>query len=139
MEQQQTFSIDELATLSDLPRRTLRYYIQMELVDRPVGGRKSAYYTQRHLEQLLEIRKWQKAGLSLGRIKELLCETGDDALPVPPRADRPGDVTVRSHVTIMPGIELVIDPGTADMSPEQVRELVRQVLELSAGKTEIQK
>ena len=35
---------------------------------------------------------------------------------------------VRSHITIRPGVELVIDPGEAGMTPEQVRKLTRQVI-----------
>ena len=63
----QTFALDELATLADLPRRTVRYYIQIGLVDRPEGAARGAFYTRRHLEQLLLVRKWQLAGLSLER------------------------------------------------------------------------
>ena len=69
-----TYSIDELATLSVMPRRTVRYYIQQGLVDRPIGEKRAAYYTALHLEQLLSIRKWQRAGLSLDRIRELLAD-----------------------------------------------------------------
>jgi len=55
-----------------IPRRTTRYYIQIGLIDRPEGVGRGAHYTTRHLEQLLEIRKWQQVGLSLERIRELL-------------------------------------------------------------------
>jgi DNA-binding transcriptional MerR regulator len=130
MTEQNTFSIEELATLTDIPRRTVRYYIQRTLVDQPEGSRRGAYYTRRHLEQLLEVRKWQRAGLSLERIKELMSEPAGDDLPVPPKRNLPGDVTVRSHITIRPGVELVIDPGEAGMTPEQVRDLIRKVIDL---------
>ena len=32
-----SYSIDELAALAELPRRTVRYYIQQGLVDRPIA------------------------------------------------------------------------------------------------------
>jgi hypothetical protein len=32
------FSIDQIAALTELPRRTVRYYIQTGLVDRPEGS-----------------------------------------------------------------------------------------------------
>ena len=64
----QTYSLQELAALVELPERTVRYYIQLGLVDRPEGETRAARYGERHLEQLLEIRKWQRAGLSLERI-----------------------------------------------------------------------
>jgi DNA-binding transcriptional MerR regulator len=77
-----SYSIDELAALAELPRRTVRYYIQQGLVDRPIGEKRAAYYTAVHLEQLLTIRKWQHAGLSLDRIREILA--GPDATLMPP-------------------------------------------------------
>ena len=39
------FTIDELAGLTELPPRNVRYYIQKGLVDRPEGIGKGAYYT----------------------------------------------------------------------------------------------
>lgn len=80
-----------------------------------------------HLEQLLIIRKWQRAGLSLERIRELSSATvaAEDLPPERPR--RPGDITVRSHVLLRPGVELVIQPGEAGLTPEAVRALAKQV------------
>lgn len=125
-----TFSLDQLSTLADTPRRTIRFYIQQGLVDRPVGSTRGAHYTPRHLEQLLEIRRWQRAGVSLERIRELLSQAPNGSLPVPPQVRRPGDVAVRSHVAIRNGIELVIDPEEAGMDPEHVRALVRKLMGL---------
>ena len=64
MDNEKAFSLDEIAALAELPRRTVRYYIQTGLVDRPQGIGKGAFYTQQHVEQLLLVRKWQLAGLS---------------------------------------------------------------------------
>ena len=58
----QQFTADELATLANVPRRTLRYYIQLGLVDRPVGETRAAYYTRQHLRRLLEIREYTDQG-----------------------------------------------------------------------------
>ena len=119
------FSLDELAALASLPRRTVRYYIQQGLVDRPAGGgTRAAYYTPRHLEQLLTIGKWSQAGLSLERIRELL---RGEAPPVPPPPR--GTVEVRSHLLVAEGVEVVIEPGRAGLTPEQVRRLFREVLQ----------
>lgn len=119
------FSLDELAALASLPRRTVRYYIQQGLVDRPSGGgTRAAYYTPRHLEQLLTIGRWTGAGLSLERIRDLL---RGEPPPVPPPAR--GSVEVRSHLLIADGVELVVEPGRAGLTPEQLRRLFREVLE----------
>ena len=124
-----TFTLDEIAALAELPRRTVRYYIQIGLVDRPEGVGKGAWYTQRHVEQLLQVRKWQLAGLSLERIGELLRQPKDSgALPPAPR--RPGSVEVWSHLVVADGIELTLEPGRAGLAPEQVREFFRGVTQL---------
>jgi len=124
-----TYTLTELSMLADVPQRTIRYYIQQGLVDRPEGAKRGAHYTPRHLGQLLEIRKWQRAGLSLDRIAELLGEPDDATLPPLPRR-RPGDVRVRSHIHLAPGIELAVDPTEADLSPEDIRALAREAAAL---------
>ena len=124
-------AIDELCALVDLPRRTVRYYIQEGLVDRPAGAKRGAYYTRRHIEQLMTVRTWQRAGLSLERIRELVSGAGETPSPLPPpRARRPGDVTLRTHVTLAPGVELVIDPQEAGLGAEAVRSIVRRAASL---------
>ena len=125
-----TYTLDELAALVELPRRTVRYYIQMGLVDRPDGAGRGASYAARHLEQLLEIRKWQNAGLSLERIRELLA-TGPD-LQIPPRPREPGTVEVWSHIVLGEGLELNVEPRQAGLTPEQLRQLVQEVSALVA-------
>jgi len=123
------YSLDDLASLVDLPKRTIRYYIQQGLVDRPEGAKRGAHYLRHHLEQLLEIRKWQKAGLSLERIAELLIEPDGESLPPVPRR-KPGEVQVWSHLFIGEGLELLIDPKQSNLDPKQIRELSRGVMAL---------
>jgi DNA-binding transcriptional MerR regulator len=123
-----SYSIDELATLAELPRRTVRYYIQQGLVDRPIGEKRAAYYTDSHLEQLLTIRKWQNAGLSLDRIREILA--GPDGNLPPPRPRGPGTVEVWSHLVVADGLEVTLEASRAGMSPEDVRAFFRGVTAL---------
>lgn len=119
------YSLAELCVLVDMPVRTARYYVQIGLVDRPDGETRAARYSTRHVEQLLQIRKWSAAGVSLERIRELL---QGEVAPVPPRPRAPGSVAVCSHLTVADGIEVVIEPGRANLSPEQVRLFVRGVM-----------
>jgi DNA-binding transcriptional MerR regulator len=125
MDGPRTFTLEEIATLAELPRRTVRYYIQSGLVDRPQGVGKGAYYTGHHVEQLLLIRKWQLAGLSLDRIGELLKQQTSGPLPPTPR--RAGTVEVWSHLVVADGVEITLEPGRAGLNPEQVREFFRAV------------
>ena len=128
MKNQTTFSLEQISTLVELPRRTVRYYIQSGLVDRPEGIGKGAYYTDQHVEQLLMIRKWQLAGLSLKRIAELLKQQASGPLPPTPR--RAGTVEVWSHLVVTDGVEVNIEPGCAGLSPEQVRVFFQQVTKI---------
>ena len=130
MKKQTAYSLTELCELVDLPRRTVRYYIQEGLLDPPAGAGRGARYHTSHLDRLLEIRKWQDAGLSLERIRELLV-TGEGEHPVPPlRPRRAGSVEVWSHLYIDEGIELILEPGRAALTPEQAHELTTGVMAL---------
>lgn len=120
------FSLDELCSLSDTPKRTARYYMQIGLVDGPIGSTKAAHYLHQHLDQLLTIRKLSDAGVSLERIREVL---SGEAPPVPPRQRKAGSVEVRSHLYIAEGVELEIAPERSGLNPEQVRTLVRAVMQ----------
>jgi Predicted transcriptional regulators len=123
----ESFSLDELCLLTDFPKRTVRYYIQLGLVSRPVGEARAAKYTGEHLRQLLTIKRLSSGGVSLERIKEIL--EGEEA-PVPPRPRRPGSIEVRSHIFVAPGIEIQIAPEEAGLTPEQVRAFTREVMRL---------
>jgi len=129
-EKEHLFTLDELAGLVDLPRRTVRYYIQIELIDRPEGVGRGAHYTKLHLEQLIEIRKWQQAGLSLERIRELLTMDKTGAPLPPPKPREKGSVEVRSHVMVDEGVELTIDPTRSNLTPENVRHFADGVMKL---------
>lgn len=127
MTDEMDYSLDELSVLTELPKRTIRYYIQMDLVDRPIGEKRAARYSQQHLERLLTIRKWTNSGVSLERIKELLTDDSEHP-PIP--AKRVGSIEVRSHLLVAPGIEVVVEPGEANLSAEQLRAFLRGSIEL---------
>ena len=122
-----SYSLAELCVFVGMPVRTVRYYVQIGLVDRPEGETRAARYGARQLEQLLLIKKWSASGVSLDRIREVLHGAPP---PLPPRAKSVGAVSVRSHLTVVDGVEIVIDPAQAGLSPEQVRQLVSGVMEV---------
>ena len=124
------YSLDELCSLVGLTKRTIRFYMQEGLVDRPEGQKRGSYYLDTHLQQLQQIQAWQKAGYSLDRIRELLEDgvTPGDTL-VPLRAQR-GDVQVWSRIHIAPGVELSIEPQQAGLSPAETRALYRKIAEI---------
>ncbi|MBP7525525.1 MAG: MerR family transcriptional regulator [Propionivibrio sp.] len=125
MDAQPTLTFDELCAAVDLPTRKVRYYIQLGVVDRPDGTTRWAKYTTRHVEQLLSIKKWQAAGLSLERIRALLHGGPDD---LPPKRQPPGTVEVWSRLVVAPGIELNVEAGVSGLSPEELRNFFRKVM-----------
>ena len=125
----QKLTLDDLGALAGCGRRTVRYYIQIGLLPRPAGGGRSAHYTGEHLETLLRVKRLAGAGVSLERIREVLA--GEEP-PVPPRARRPGEVEVRSHLHVAPGVEIQISPAESGLSPEKIRAFVRAVMAVAA-------
>ncbi|KXJ57142.1 MAG: hypothetical protein AXW17_13205 [Colwellia sp. Phe_37] len=128
--QNKQFSIEELSDLTGLPIRTIRYYIQNDLVAKPEGEKRGSHYLFKHLNQLIEIQKWQKAGLSLERIKEILTEPDSSGVMPPEKKKVAGEISVVSKIYIKEGVEIQIDPLKANLQPEQVREFTRGILTL---------
>ncbi|MGO3869720.1 MAG: MerR family transcriptional regulator [Alcaligenes sp.] len=119
-------SLEQLVDQTGISGRTIRYYIQKGLIPKPFGEKRGAWYTQVHLADLLRIRQWQEAGLSLDAIAGLL--QAKQEVPVAPR--RSGTIEVRSHLVVADGIELSVSPERAGLTQEQVRRLFREVNDL---------
>ncbi len=155
-----TFSLDELATAADVPRRTVRYYIELGLLEGAEGETRAARYTRRHLETLRQIRQWTAEGIALSRIKQRLALPQDGEAranefragghPVAAAASMTAvrestpsyvatpSIEVRSHLQLAPGVELVIEPGAARLSPTQMRRFMREALDALARAREEQ-
>jgi DNA-binding transcriptional MerR regulator len=121
----QRHSLDELSALVGLSKRTIRYYIGLGLVARPLGETKGSFYTAEHLQQLAQVRTLTEAGVSLERIASLLNQASE------PAADRiltPGQLTVKSHIHLADGIELVVNGATASLLPEEIRAVANAAL-----------
>jgi DNA-binding transcriptional MerR regulator len=139
-----SYPLAELCVLADLPPRTVRYYVQIGLVDRPQGETRAARYGATQLEQLLLIKKWTAAGLSLERIRELLHGELGPGAPAgaghgvgrgaqPPDGGRrhgPGDRALarwtvsRAGAPVHPGVMAVFCPSQrrrAGQRPTQIR------------------
>jgi DNA-binding transcriptional MerR regulator len=63
------YSIDELADLVGVSRRTVRFYVQEGLLPVPLGVGRGSHYDQSHLDRLLEVRLLQESGRSLEDIR----------------------------------------------------------------------
>ena len=119
------YTLEELASLVDLPVRTIRFYIQKGLVDRPIGARKTARYLAQHVEQCLKVKRWSEDGLSLDRIAQALVTPPTD-LPVAPR--KVGELSVTSRIHLATGVELAIDHDVSKLSQEQIRAIAEAII-----------
>ena len=127
-----TYSIDELSARTDVPVRTIRYYIQRGLVPRPLGEKKGSYYEQTHLDTLLQIRQWIGAGLSLDRVSSLLHSNPEaiheTAITVPIETPLPSRQL--QAFRLGSGIELNFDEAHCQIAEDQRYELVLAVASL---------
>jgi DNA-binding transcriptional MerR regulator len=123
--EKKTFSMDDLAKLTGLGRRTIRYYIQEGLVARPDGNRRAATYRHDHLEQLLAVKRLQADGYSLEGIRRQLSELSHKGHEM--TEPKPGTVELRSLVHLAPGVVLQIDVDRAGLDGWTLGELARRV------------
>ncbi len=121
---QSKFSLEELSSQLAMSKRTIRFYIQQGLVDRPEGQKRGSYYVERHLLQLSNIQQWQKAGYSLERIRECHEQGLTPAETLPP--SHHGIIaSVWSRFVVVNGLELNINPALTGLNADQVEELLK--------------
>ena len=121
------YTLEELERLSGVSRRTIRYYIQLGLVARPLGETRAAFYSWQHLNDLLSIRRLTEAGLSLDAVRAQLRAATPGSASAAPTAAAPGTVQLKSHVVLAPGLEFIVDPAHARLSPQRLRQLAREL------------
>ena len=80
MSEERTYSIGSLADAAGVSRRTVRFYVQRDLLPPPEGLGRGALYTDEHLARLLQIKAWQEEGVPLdeihGRLRRRPSPTG---------------------------------------------------------------
>lgn len=62
------YSIGELAELTGVSRRTVHFYVQRRLIDRPLGRGRGRHYDDRHVTQIRRVRDLQSWGVTLDDI-----------------------------------------------------------------------
>jgi len=117
----------ELSALVDMTARNIRFYIQEGVVDKPHGQNKGAYYTEKHLQQLLTVKKYKEAGVSLERIAQIIHE--EEGGPAVDYRIKPGNIEVVSRIHLMEGLELSINPERSGLTQADIRKLSRTILE----------
>ena len=77
----QRYAIGDLASLGGVSRRTVRYYVQEDLLPPPFGVGRGNHYGQEHLDQLLRVKALQEAGHTLDEIRRTLADGTPAAEP----------------------------------------------------------
>jgi DNA-binding transcriptional MerR regulator len=82
--------------------RTIRYYTTIGLIERPAAMRgRTALYSERHLQQLMAIKRLQARGLSLAEVQQALAGLPDTELATLaelPLASPPSPTAIREGV-----------------------------------------
>lgn len=120
------YTFEELCAITGVSSRTLRYYIQIGLVDKPIGQTRGAHYLSLHIEKILRIKQLTEAGISLERIREVLA---GEPMPLPERTKKPGEISVCTHLWVGEGIELQVSAESAGLSPEKLRQFLKGVMQ----------
>lgn len=126
------YSIEDLSKITGLSRRTIRFYIQEELLAKPEGQKRGAHYLASHLETLLRVRRLSAEGMTLDSIRQTLRkhENKTQTTVISPKS---GTTRTCVHIAVAPGVELTVDPSTAQMNSQELRELVKRLVEALGG------
>ncbi len=123
------YAIGDLATLGEVSRRTVRYYVQEGLIPPPDGLGRGNHYGPEHLEALLRVKAMQEGGHTLDDIRHSLSHR--PARSAPPAQTRKAALTDRPaaarslwhRLSIAVGVELHV-ASTVDLpSRAALREL----------------
>jgi DNA-binding transcriptional MerR regulator len=134
------YTAEQLAELAGLPLRTVRYYVQEELIDPPLGLGRGSHFDDKHLDQLKRIKLLQTAGFDLkvireqgGDVEAILSGLYLDGLQeyeklrtfLRGRKLRPGELDPDAAVRIpmADGVELLVDPDKDMPSPKDLVEI----------------
>jgi DNA-binding transcriptional MerR regulator len=117
------YAIGDLARLAGVSRRTVRYYVQENLIPPPLGVGRGNHYGPEHLDRILRVKTMQEAGKSLDEIRD----------PRPPKHRRTHERTkegaaqpersIWRRLTLAPGVELQIAGNVRLPSPGRLQEL----------------
>lgn len=122
--EEKKINIGQLAELSGVSRRTIRFYVQNGLLQPPLGAGRGHYYTDEHLRDLLRIKTLKENNLSLEEVAGRLHGQNDSdpavySLP-----------TTWVRLEICSGIELNIQGGMYPVTPARVRKLQKFIHQL---------
>jgi DNA-binding transcriptional MerR regulator len=117
------YTIKEISNLTGFSRRTIRYYIQENIIEPPSGRGRGGFYYNSHLSDLLKIRSLQEKGLNLSFIKDIL--KGTERTVKENSQIYARDLRVRYK--IVPGLEINISRSLEEKKSKKILEILRLI------------
>ena len=129
------YTIEDLSELTGYSRRTIRFYIQENIIKPPAGRGRGGFYFDSHLNALLKIKEFQDKGLNLESINNIL--TRDETYQVVYNllTEEKVNRQVWAKYEITDGIELNIRKDIELNSSKKIRNAIR-IIKLSLKETE---
>lgn len=125
--EEKKISIGQLAELTGVSRRAIRFYVQTGLLPAPSGAGRGHFYTEEHLQILQQILLHKENRHSLDEIAALLHAQPDQPfhliqdLPVP---------TTWTRIEVCPGVEIQVQGGMYPVTPARIKKLQKFVYQL---------
>lgn len=132
------YTIDQLCERTGLSRRTIRFYVQEEIIAPPAGRGRGGFYNDTHLGRLVKIRALQEKGLTLTAIATLLGgeqgKTDAHYRIVERQADAPlTGRQVFALYEVSPGITIHVTREAEEAGGKLVRKIVSCARALAKG------
>lgn len=113
------YTIDELSESTGLSRRTIRYYVQLGLINSPSGRGRGGFYNDSQVERLKQVKSLQAMGMNLSSIIEYL-KAGNIE-----EAGSRREVWIKHEV--MPGLEISVRRDLEEKESKKISEIMRVI------------
>ncbi len=124
-ESSKKYTIEDLTELTGYSRRTIRFYIQENIIEPPAGRGRGGFYFDSHLTALKKIKELQDKGLRLEAIKNMLNETSPDIYFPESIAQKKVKRQSWAKYEITDGIELNIRKDIEIKNNKKINEIIR--------------
>jgi len=117
------YTIAQISEISGFTRRTIRYYVQRNILDPPSGRGRGGFYFDSHLSNLQKIRALREKKVNLDSIKNMLHGKGLPDFGTSDFEALPRDLMVRYE--IIPGLEINISRKLEEEKGKKIQDTIR--------------
>jgi len=125
------YTIDKICEKTGFSRRTVRYYVEIGLIEPPAGRGRGGFYNDSHLNTLLEAKRLQDKGIRLSTIMEYLKKGELAAKKSVVNDDAVISREVWVQYEIEPGVVLSVRRDKEEQDKKKISEIVRLAKKIS--------